>query len=537
MKTFEEQLVDLERQVIIGMLISVELGQFGIEVLKIENTTNAESRVLMQWSLEHYEKHEFPLADIIEETFEERLSDGQITDEEGDAIALVLSRLSKEQEKWKDKKVKYIRERIVKYANYAQLLRHRDDLEDDLDSLNVEEALERVTEFQVVEENHIKAISPFSDPAHIKAALDDSLNKPLFHYRSGGIELDRFMQGHLFRGGFLVFLAQNKGGKSFILADAAIRAAEQGVDVLMYQAGDMDEAQMLRRMAIYSAAKSNLKRYCGPLNIPIMDCQLNQTGTCEQRIWINQGQSEFPFESQGDKFFKEGIEYDVMAEAFENYEEHKPCFECLRSDKGYMAKHFKGNPWWKIRKKVDPLDEYEFKRMFNFGKKRMYSTMHAFPNIRLITHANETLTTNQINADMTRMYKKDGWKAGLLVTDYMDLLAPDRDTIRMQPRDQENKKWGRYRKLTHDWDLLGISASQSDADGFFKGLLDKKNFSEDRRKLDHVTGMIGLNMTLDEKRIGIMRWNEIVARETSGTGIVHVLHRLEMGQPIMGSYL
>jgi hypothetical protein len=131
---------------------------------------------------------------------------------------------------------------------------------------------------------------------------------------------------------------------------------------------------------------------------------------------------------------------------------------------------------------------------------------------------------------------KEGFEPEVAIADYLDLFAPDRDTMHMQPRDQENKKWQRGRRISQEYNLLFVSASQCDADGFNKKLLDKSNFSEDRRKLDHVTAMIGLNMSIEEKKMGIMRMNEVVTRDTEGTSVITIMHRLQLGRPMLGSF-
>ena len=67
-----------------------------------------------------------------------------------------------------------------------------------------------------------------------------------------------------------------------------------------------------------------------------------------------------------------------------------------------------------------------------------------------------------------------------------------------------------------------------------------KNFSEDKRKYAHVTAMYGLNQDPQdrEKKIGLMRINEIVVREGdfSNTKEVTVIQNLARGRPFLGSY-
>jgi len=85
-----------------------------------------------------------------------------------------------------------------------------------------------------------------------------------------------------------------------------------------------------------------------------------------------------------------------------------------------------------------------------------------------------------------------------------------------------------------------ISATQADAESYKKGRLTLSNFSEDKRKLSHVTAQYGLNQDPSgrEKALGIMRINEIVVREGafSSDHEVYVLQDLAAGRPFLESY-
>jgi hypothetical protein len=85
-------------------------------------------------------------------------------------------------------------------------------------------------------------------------------------------------------------------------------------------------------------------------------------------------------------------------------------------------------------------------------------------------------------------------------------------------------------------DILIIAPDQADAKSFKQKVLDKTNFTEDKRKLDHATGMVGINMTTNEKIRGVARYNDIVSRETEGGKVINVGHRLQTGRPVLFSY-
>jgi hypothetical protein len=82
--------------------------------------------------------------------------------------------------------------------------------------------------------------------------------------------------------------------------------------------------------------------------------------------------------------------------------------------------------------------------------------------------------------------------------------------------------------------------TQADAASYEKNSLGLSNFSEDKRKYGHVTAMYGLNQDVDgrEKKIGIMRINEIVVREGEfdTSSQIHVLQNLRRGRPFLYSY-
>jgi hypothetical protein len=124
----------------------------------------------------------------------------------------------------------------------------------------------------------------------------------------------------------------------------------------------------------------------------------------------------------------------------------------------------------------------------------------------------------------------------VIIVDYMDLMCPERYDQNLQQREKINKIWQGARTLSQEKRTLFITATQSDTAGFTKISLNKENFSDSRTKLDHVTAMYGLNSTKEERLKGVMRINDIAGRETEGTNMVHVTHRLQLGRPVLGSF-
>lgn len=129
----------------------------------------------------------------------------------------------------------------------------------------------------------------------------------------------------------------------------------------------------------------------------------------------------------------------------------------------------------------------------------------------------------------------EGWVPDVIVIDYADLLAPVEG--KMETRDQINHTWMKLRALSQIYHALTITATQADANSYTSDLLDMSNFSNDKRKLSHVTGMIGINQNANEQEMEIQRLNWIVGREgkNSARSVVYVAGCLAIGNPAVRS--
>ena len=134
--------------------------------------------------------------------------------------------------------------------------------------------------------------------------------------------------------------------------------------------------------------------------------------------------------------------------------------------------------------------------------------------LRVSCHPNSSINVAGIEDLLDRWRDEHDFVPDVIVVDYADILAPE--DPRKQQRDQVNDTWKALRRLSQKRHALVIVPTQADARAFSKdmGLQDMSNFSEDKRKLGHVTGMMALNQSPEEKDFGGMRVNWIVLRES-----------------------
>lgn len=164
---------------------------------------------------------------------------------------------------------------------------------------------------------------------------------------------------------------------------------------------------------------------------------------------------------------------------------------------------------------VKEFEEREFKKALTWQvaadmSKKLSITGHC--PLKLQVHPNSTLTMAAI-ADTVDRWSQDGWLPDVVVIDYADILAPAPGYS--ESRDAVNANWKAMRALSQKYHNLVITATQANAASYKADSVDWSNFSEDKRKLSHVTGMIGLNQNKKEKPFGVMRLNWIVRREAT----------------------
>ena len=180
------------------------------------------------------------------------------------------------------------------------------------------------------------------------------------------------------------------------------------------------------------------------------------------------------------------------------------------------------------KKELPSMDPQKGFKMFG----KICRTSDAF---RLSCHPNTTLSVQGID-DILSDWERQGWRPDILVVDYADILAPPRGVG--DPLEQIDETWKQLRKLSQQRHVLLMTATQSNAAAYGneKGLLSRKNFSGRKTKLAHVNGMIGINVSDEERSTHSGRLNWVVRRKTrnrSRQTYVHIAGCFDLECPII----
>jgi len=511
----------LERKIIIGIITSTEYLQGLRKVWDIRAFESTTARRLASWVWDYFEKYNKAPGKEIATIFYQKLKENNLPKDIAEEIEQdILPDLSEEYTQEQDFNIDYLLDVTLRYFRERKLILHAESIQTCLTKGEVDEAEQLASTYKPVVASSETDLDLSSQ--EVLTRIDkafDTTNQNLIYFPK---QLGEFWNDQLVRGGFVALMASEKRGKTFMLLEFAMRACKQGRKVAFFQAGDMTEGQLLKRICIYLTRTPD-RKYEGEIWEPVRDCVYNQTNDCDKE----ERECRFGvFEGENIKTLREEIELKDLIKAYKDNTGYKPCYNCKEYEKNCW-----GTVWIQPVQMNKVLTKSEAKNAvdaFFIKNKR---------NFRLSTHANGTLSVKQIEAILAVWEKQDGFVPDIIIIDYADLLE---DTTK-EFRHKQNEIWKGLRKLSQEHGQpLVITATQADARSYEQDRLRLSNFSEDKRKYAHCTAMYGLNQDVKgrEKKIGMMRINQIVVREGefSTDREVTILQDLRRGRPFIGSF-
>lgn len=266
-----------------------------------------------------------------------------------------------------------------------------------------------------------------------------------------------------------------KRGKTWWCIEFALRALKQRRKVAFFEVGDLSEQQILRRLAVRITGRPMRLQQCGLIDIPNRIAEITNDAVIVEN---RRKAKDCP------------IPISVSS-----------CAEALQ----------------------------RFLRGCGLPKGRPY--------FKLSVHPTLSINVREIDGLLKTWEIEDGFIPDVIVIDYADILLPEKS--KSQNREEINETWAALRRLSQERKCLVLAPTQADAASYDRRTQTMKNFSEDKRKLAHVTGMLGLNQDAREKNEGIMRLNWIVLREApfAVTRCLYVGQCLTLGKVLCCSKL
>lgn len=515
----------IERRMIIGLIVSTDYQERIQKCWNPDMLESPELRALADWAVQYFQKYQKAPDKNIESIYMQQLKSGRLPKADAQYIEELLADLSDEYGRDTQFNSSYLYDQTIQYFKTQELENHNRQVQSLIDSGQIEEA-------DLLARSYSPTITDDKDDG-LELSSDKALESIERAFNETGQQvvtypgaLGEMWNEHLIRGGFVTFLAPEKRGKSFLLMEVALRAIRQKANVAFFEAGDMTEGQVLRRICVYIARKSDRERYCQERYRPVGDCVYNQLDTCtrEDRN-CDHGVFDIPLSTFNTQI-QEFVNIDVLKEKHQEFPDYETC-------QSYSCKKGRGTVWLEKVKRTRPLNvrqaKKEVRKFFKRYRRRF----------KLSSHPAGTLTVAEMKRCLNHWERQDGFVPDIVVVDYADLLSADDSSI-SEYRHRQDHVWKSLRALSQERHVLVLSATQADADSYKKGRLSLSNFSEDKRKLAHVTAQYGLNQDIQgrEKKLGVLRVNEIVVREGafSSDHEVCMLQDLSICRPFLGSF-
>ncbi|RKZ95825.1 MAG: hypothetical protein DRQ46_07880, partial [Gammaproteobacteria bacterium] len=290
--------------------------------------------------------------------------------------------------------------------------------------------------------------------------------------------------GPIDRGWFIAYLAPAKRGKTTYMLDAAIDSVRQRLNTLVVSL-EMPESQLMQRYALaITGVKPDVKPYS--VMVPIMDCELNQTGECEK--------SEC---ASTDTIIEEGVMLD-----YSDYEDWEVCTACRGVFKNGKCE-FKPSAW-KIPVEKQTISEGDyFKKIQKFNK--------FFGKYGRVVHMpSKSVTVADIRQELTYLENTQNFIPDVIVLDYADLIKPENSGG--EKRHQLDDIWEDLRGWGQEKHVTIISASQTNRTSADVEFIRDIHVAEDYSKIAKLDIAIGLCQTDEMKERGIMNINKVAHR-------------------------
>lgn len=507
---------NIERLLLTGLIVSTKALREIKDIYDAKLIRASYVRTISSWCFDYFINYGKAPGIHIQDIFNTKVRNQEIRVDDEEIISNFLQGLSDEYGRAKKFNAEYLVEQIENYFKSRALSILIDDIEDHINNDDIFGAEHRLIEYKSPQRITASGIEPLKDHEAIKRAFNEA-SEPILKLPG---EIGKLINQNFRRGDFVSIMAPEKRGKSWWLMEMGIRGVMQKCNVAFFQAGDMTEEQQVRRIHIRLNGKSDRKAYTGKIKTPCLDCVSNQDNSCDFKHRIKK-KGLYRKTDDGDR---EMITFEKSLRI-----KYVPCAKCRTSRK--FRKYYRPTHWYIEQEVVGKL---ESRQAIKAAKK--FTRKHT-KRMKLSTYANNTLSVGLIEKQLDIWQDKHDFIPDIIIIDYADIMVANR-TYRNEFRHEVNEIWKDLRALSQKRKCLVITATQADAGSYNQASVGPSNFTEDKRKMSHVTAIITLNQTPEEKNEGIMRIGQMFVRESDYDirNEIVVLQSLSQGKPLIASY-
>lgn len=443
----------VERSILIDMITNAKLLNVVANLKDKDLFGSTYANIISRWCIHYFQQYgDCPGKNIIGcwERWSAKQRDKELVETIGNLLEFAILEHNNRGTEINDK---FAIDRAADYFESIRFSHLSRDIQSSLDLGHLDKAREIFSSFKQIAIGDKCWSDPLTDERDINDFFSDEEDEILIKYPGPA---GKFFSNSYSRDCLVGFLGPDKSMKSYWLLDIAYRALADHRRVAYFEVGDLSKKQVLERLYPritkhpYYPNNPELKWPCF-VKIPTA-IQLHKDGKKIVKVDIDHEEQQFT----------------------EPMEKKKVWDECQT----FMR------------------DVVKTKRSY----------------FRLSCHPNDSINVDQVRAQLIE-WSRENWVADVVIIDYADILAPPNGSSKLDKRQQVDKTWKGLRRISQEFHCLVVTATQANKDSYTRELLDKRNFSESKTIMAHVTAMFGINMGVDEKEKGYQRINSIVKRK------------------------
>ena len=473
----------LDRKILTAMIVSDDFLRDVRDIYSPDYLSATYARVVADWCLAYFKKYKKAPRALIQERYVRAVRDKELRDDDAEKlVGGFLSSISREYDSdGAEINVPFLldeTERLFRKRNLTQLAI---EIQEAMARSDSDEAEDLLRQHKRVERAQAGGFDPLRDDTRIHSMFSAPLT-PLIQFDGA---LGELLNPLMTRDQCVGVMGPEKSSKTFMLTEMNGRAIMSRRNVAMFETGDLSESQLMRRFYSSILCKRIDDRFSNADNIErraVVDCVRNQMGLCNKscRKW-------------------EGTLRNSMVTPIGDIpSDYRVCVACSNDFVpcvGYVE-----------CAERPVMIENDVK-----AQAAIISSHMGSQQIRFHVTASNTMTAEGIDEQLLRWKEREGFVPDVIIVDYADIMAGEEGA--RDERDKQNERWKWFRRMSQEWHALFVVATQTDAAAYTQDSVRLSNFSEDKRKYAHVTGMLAIHRTAAERKARCLRLSWLIGRE------------------------
>lgn len=485
---------EIEKQIIIGMIVSTSFLKKIINIFKFEYLVIDYSKIVSRWIIDYWELHKKAPNKDIQAIY--NIEKENLREAEQEIISTFLLILSDQYDQ-DNFNSEYLFQKVQEYFEFREVK----ILVQKADGLLKQGKIKQVKNLLSLKENKLEVTQRFSpfDIAEIRGFDFDRTEDRLLRLDGA---VGRLI-GHLERSWLVAVTAPEKRGKSWFLDEIIFSALESNLKVFSIS---LEMSKNLRLARFYNRITGlPLDKSEKEIIYPVFDCRKNQEDNCRRKKRMNNIE------------YHNDISFDYLAKT-----DYLECAACRG------GKYF------------DPVITYKYVKFIEeinnkLVEQRVDKLVKLFGNNLVVrVFPRFSIGAKDIRYELDEL-EMEGFIPDVIIEDYVDIRGKEKDVF--SDRGDVNEKWMSAARIAGERNCLYITADQSNRASRGKKSIDQIDTSEDKRKDAHLDVRVAINQTWEEKEAMSYRLSILFHRHNkfNKKNEVFCLQHLGLGRPLLDS--